>query len=37
VIRQVLDEGKIVGAAARDMEVTETALREWLKRACDVE
>jgi transposase len=29
----VLDEGKTVGAAARDLDLTETALREWVKRA----
>jgi transposase InsO family protein len=27
VVRQVLDEGKSVGAAARDMDLTETAVR----------
>src|SRR4026209_441970 len=31
--RLVLDEGKTVGAAARDLDLTETALREWVKRA----
>ena len=30
--RLVLDEGKSVGAAARDLDLTETALREWVKR-----
>lgn len=29
----MLDEGKSVGAVARDLGLTETALREWLKRA----
>ena len=29
----MLDEGKTVGAAARDLDLTETALREWVKRA----
>ena len=29
----VLDEGKTVGAVARDMDLTETAVREWVKRA----
>jgi len=32
-VRLVLDEGKTVGAVARDLDVTETALREWVKRA----
>ncbi len=32
-MRLVLDEGKTVGAAARDLDLTETALREWVKRA----
>src|SRR5262249_19077548 len=32
-VRFVLDEGKTVGAAARDLDLTETALREWVKRA----
>jgi len=31
--RLVLDEGKSVGAVARDLDLTETALREWVKRA----
>src|SRR5215207_4924229 len=31
--RLVLDEGKTVGAAARDLDLTETALREWVQRA----
>ena len=29
-VRLVLDEGKTVGAAARDLDLTETALREWV-------
>jgi transposase len=32
-IRLVLDDGKTVAAAARDLDLTETALREWVKRA----
>jgi transposase len=32
-VRLVLDEGKRVSAAARDLDLTETALREWVKRA----
>ena len=32
-VRLVLDEGKSVGAAARDLDLTETALREWVHRA----
>jgi transposase len=32
-VRLVLDEGKTVGAAAGDLDLTETALREWVKRA----
>ena len=32
-VRLVLDEGKTVGAAARDLDLTETALREWVHRA----
>src|SRR5262245_21795096 len=32
-VRVVLDEGKTVGAVARDLDLTETALREWVKRA----
>ena len=32
-VRLVLDDGKTVGAAARDLDLTETALREWVKRA----
>lgn len=29
VVRLVLDDGKSVGAVARDMDLTETAVREW--------
>ena len=32
-VRLVLDEGKPVAAAARDLDLTETALREWVHRA----
>ena len=32
-VRLVLDEGKSVGAVARDLDLTETALREWVTRA----
>ena len=32
-VRLVLDEGKSVGAVARDLDLTETALREWVHRA----
>ncbi len=32
-VRLVLDEGKSVGAVGRDLDLTETALREWVKRA----
>ena len=31
-MRLVLDEGKSVGAVARDLDLTETALREWVKQ-----
>jgi transposase len=31
--RLVLDEGKSVGVVARDLDLTETALREWVNRA----
>jgi transposase len=33
VVRLVLDDGKTVGAVARDMDQTETAVREWVKPA----
>src|SRR4051794_12250604 len=32
-VRVVLDEGKTVGSVARDLDLTETALREWVTRA----
>ena len=32
-VRLVLDEGKSVGSVARDLDLTETALREWVRRA----
>jgi transposase len=32
-VRLILDEGKTVGAVARELDLTETALREWVKRA----
>jgi len=32
-VRLVLDEGKTVSAVARDLDLTETALREWVKPA----
>jgi transposase len=32
-VRLVLDEGKSVGSVARDLDLTDTALREWVKRA----
>jgi transposase len=32
-VRLVLDEGKSVAAVARDLDLTETALREWVQRA----
>src|SRR5438094_10238079 len=32
-VRLILDDGKTVGAVARDLDLTETALREWVKRA----
>jgi transposase len=32
-VRLVIEEGKTVGAAARDLDLTETALREWVRRA----
>ena len=32
-VRLVLDEGKTVAAVARDLDLTETALRDWVKRA----
>lgn len=32
-VRLVLDEGKSAGAVARDLDLTESALRTWLERA----
>ena len=32
-MRLVLDEGKTVGQVARDLDLTETAPREWVNRA----
>ncbi|MBM3773299.1 MAG: IS3 family transposase [Acidimicrobiia bacterium] len=32
-VHLVLDEGKTVSAAARDLDLTETALRDWVNRA----
>ncbi len=32
-VRLVLDEGKSVGAVARDLDLTETALRAWVHRS----
>ena len=32
-VRLVLDEGKTVAAAARDLDLTESALRNWVERA----
>jgi transposase len=32
-VRLILDEGKTVAAVARDLDLTETALRDWVKRA----
>lgn len=32
-VRLVLDEGKSVSTVARDLDLTETALREWVHRA----
>ena len=32
-VRLVVDEGTRVGGVARDLDLTETALREWVKRA----
>jgi transposase len=32
-VRLVLDEGQRVGAVARDLDLTETALRTWVHRA----
>lgn len=32
-VRLILEEGKTVAAVARDLDLTETALRDWVKRA----
>ena len=32
-VRLVLDEGKTVGGVARDLDLTESALRTWVARA----
>ena len=32
-VRLVLDEGKTMGAVAQDLDLTESALREWVRRA----
>ena len=32
-VRLVLDEGKTVGAVARDLDLTESALRNWVEQA----
>jgi transposase len=32
-VRLVLDEGKSIGAVARDLDLTETAMREWVHRS----
>ena len=32
-VRLVLEEGKTVGQVARDLDLTETALREWVHRS----
>jgi transposase len=32
-VRLVLDEGKSVGAVARELDLTESALRNWVERA----
>ena len=31
-VRLVLEEGKTVGAAARDLDLTESSLRKWVER-----
>lgn len=33
VVRLALDEGKSVGAAARDLDLTESSLRNWVEQA----
>ena len=32
-VRLVLEEGKTVGAAARDLDLTESSLRKWVEQA----
>jgi transposase len=32
-VRQVLEEGKTVGQVARELDLTETTLRNWVERA----
>jgi transposase len=32
-VRLVLDEGKSIGAASRDLDLTESSLRKWVERA----
>ena len=32
-VRLVLEEGKTVGAVARELDLTESALRQWVERA----
>ena len=32
-VRLVLDEGKSIGAVARDLDLTESALRQWVEHA----
>jgi len=32
-VRLVLDEGKSIGTVARDLELTESSLRNWVERA----
>ena len=34
-VRLVLDEGHTVGRVARDLDLTESALRLWLKYMCN--
>ena len=33
MVRLILDEGKTVGAVARELDLTETAVRAWVERA----
>jgi len=32
-VRLIVDDGKTVGAVARDLDLTESALRQWVERA----